>query len=332
MNVSAKKVLTAGVSIVTVGAIAVAPSVEPPGPKAPAVQLAAAVQPLTQQVDPITFVIDWAERIVIPPSLGAPIPTPPTVTIPAPTSIGSTITNVYNAVEPWVRYGFDLAAYAVGWIPYVGWLAPQITIFYNFGERIARSITYNIADWLDGKITFGQGLVNVGVDTFNSLVQLGIDQLNFWLPPLPPLPPFPFAAKQTPLTTAQLLTPAQQPSARATLRSNDTVDPAIQTSTQHTKPDAATVTTSATSKGVSRALSTGPQSRPGGTLGGPDVSSAVQSILATPAHANLWSVSPATGVPPGGKWVHRGNTPAAAQSVGSSKATGNNTNPISRKK
>ena len=90
--------------------------------------------------------------------------------------------------------GFDVAAYAVGWIPYVGWLAPQITIFYNFGERIARSITFNIADWLDGNISFGQGLVNVGVDTINSFIFLANDQLAFWLPPLPPIPPIgPFA-------------------------------------------------------------------------------------------------------------------------------------------
>ena len=38
-------------------------------------------------------------------------------------SIGSTIKNIYNAVEPWVQYGFELATYAVGWIPYVGWLS-----------------------------------------------------------------------------------------------------------------------------------------------------------------------------------------------------------------
>ena len=71
----------------------------------------------------------------------------------------------------------------------------QIPIFYNFGERIARSITFNIAFWLDGDISFGQGLVNVGVDTVNAFIQLGIDQWNFWLWPLPPLPPiFPVIA------------------------------------------------------------------------------------------------------------------------------------------
>jgi hypothetical protein len=67
-------------------------------------------------------------------------------------------------------------------------------IFYNFGERIVRSITFNVADWLFGPLLFSQGLVNVAVDSWNALVQLGIDQWNFWLPPLPPLPPLPFAA------------------------------------------------------------------------------------------------------------------------------------------
>ncbi len=39
-------------------------------------------------------------------------------------------------------------------------------------------------------------MVNVGVDTVNSFIQLGIDEWNFFLPPLPPLPPLPFAATQ----------------------------------------------------------------------------------------------------------------------------------------
>ncbi len=146
------------------------------------------------------------QHYVVPPSAGQPFPTPQFPPVVAPTSIGSSIIWVYNAVEPWAQWIADVAAYAVGWIPYVGWLAPQIPIFYNFGERIARSITYNIANWLDGNISFGQGLVNVGVDTVNAFIQLGIDQWNFWLWPLPPLPPiFPGA---TAAATAELTTTA----------------------------------------------------------------------------------------------------------------------------
>ncbi len=105
-------------------------------------------------------------------------------------SIDSLIKNVYNAVEPWVQYGFELATYAVGWVPYVGWLAPQIMIFYNLVERIVQSVTFNIADWLGGSISFWDGLANVVVDTVNSFIYFANDELAFWLPPIPPIGPF----------------------------------------------------------------------------------------------------------------------------------------------
>ena len=90
-------------------------------------------------------------------------------------------------MEPWVHWGVELAVYAVGWIPWFGWLAPQIDIFYHLGERIVRSITFNIADWLDNQVSFAQGLVNVSIDTINSFIIFANDQIAFWLPPLPPL-------------------------------------------------------------------------------------------------------------------------------------------------
>ena len=218
MTISFRSCLTAGVAITTAAAVAFAPSIEAvrspaaAAPQivhvaAPALRLTAGVQPLAAASLP--DLLGFIEHYVVPPSAGAPFPTPhfpPTV---APTSIGSSLIWIYNAVEPWTRWIADVAAYAVGWIPYVGWLAGQIPIFYNFGERIARSITYNVAYWLDGNISFGQGLGNVAVDTVNAFIQLGIDQWNFWLWPLPPLPPiFPgaLAASTAELTTAAAVT------------------------------------------------------------------------------------------------------------------------------
>jgi len=215
MDISIRSCLTAGVAAITAAAIAFVPSVAetppaaaPPAPvqvlasDAPIIRVSALpikptaqVQPVVTATDLPSLLVEWLQRIIVPPSAGQPFPTPQFPPVVAPTSIGSTIKSVYNAVEPWVRWGFDLAAYAVGWVPYVGWLAPQITIFYNFGERIAHSITFNVADWLDGKISFVQGLVNVGIDTINSFIFLANDQLRFWLPPLPPIH-LPFAASQ----------------------------------------------------------------------------------------------------------------------------------------
>jgi hypothetical protein len=195
-----------GVAAVAATAITFGATINPPiaAGDPPAVQrtttlvtLSAQATPLALPVDAPALLTDWIQRVIVPPSLGAPVPTPQFPPIVAPTSIGTSIKGIYNAVEPWVQYGFELAAYGVGFVPYVGWLAPQITIFYHFGERIARSITFNIADWLDGRISFGQGLINVGVDTFNSFVQLGIDQWNFWLPSIP-LPPLPFSFSTPP--------------------------------------------------------------------------------------------------------------------------------------
>ncbi len=193
----------AGVAVTAAVAITIvppAPDPTPPSPRAPIVRLGSSPVQLSASAEPLTagtlpnLLADWLYRIIVPPSAGKPFPEPEFEPVVEGNSIGSGIKNIYNAIEPWVQYGFELATYAVGWVPYVGWLSPQIMIFYHFGERIVRSITFNIADWLDGSVSFIEGLINVGVDTINSFIQLGIDQWNFWLPPLPPLPPLPLSA------------------------------------------------------------------------------------------------------------------------------------------
>lgn len=219
MSRSARPLLVFGMILLVVTAIGIVPT-RPHGPSTPiaAVRYAPAVhwtQLSPQPAGPVArrtasetllapsvesaadvpdLLVGWLARIVVPPSVGASFPEPEFPPVVVGNSIDSAIKNVYNAIEPWVEWGFDVAAYAVGWIPYVGWLAPQIEIFYNFGERIVRSITFNIADWLGGNISFWDGLVNVVVDTINSFIFLANDQLAFWLPPLPPIPPIgPFA-------------------------------------------------------------------------------------------------------------------------------------------
>ena len=216
MTVSVRSYLMAGVAVIAASAVGVAPSVAPPIPEAvasPSIELSAAVQPLTTEPDTIPSLADEI-RMGIVPSLGAPFPTPQ-IPGPSPASTGfeDAIKNTYNVIEPWVRYGFELGTYAAGWVPFVGWLSPQIMIFYNFGERIVRSLVFNSADWLWGPLPFLQGLGNVARDSWNALVQLGVDEWNFWLPSLPPLP---FAAQQTTRIAASFTT-AVRPSGQAAL-------------------------------------------------------------------------------------------------------------------
>jgi hypothetical protein len=224
MKRSARSAVVTAVTMLTVSTTALYPIRPTPAPApAPTVRLAAAFQPTHPSPQPpvesgpgnsaelliapsatasVTatdlpnLLVEWLARVIVPPSASAPFPSPTFEPTVVGNSIDSAIKNVYNAVEPWVEWGFDVAAYAVGWIPYVGWLAPQIEIFYNLVERIVRSITFNIADWLGGNVSFWDGLVNVVVDTVNSFIYFANDELAFWLPPLPPIPPIgPFAAE-----------------------------------------------------------------------------------------------------------------------------------------
>jgi len=104
-------------------------------------------------------------------------------------SIATSIENLYNFVEPYVQYVFNLATYAVGWLPWVGLLAPQINFLYDLFEPIVQSALFNTLDWLTGAISFGQGLSNLSAATtasINQFIQTEIYWLLGFLPPLPP--------------------------------------------------------------------------------------------------------------------------------------------------
>src|SRR5690349_13474484 len=181
------------VAATTAAAVALAPPAPdhaaPPGrvESSQSVWLTAAVQPQATATALPDLLVDFVNDIVIPPSSRAAFPTPQFPPTVVGNSIGTAIENTYNAIEPWVQWGFEVAAYAVGWIPWVGWLSPQIMYFYHLGERIVRSITFNIADWIDGQVTFLQGVRNVIVDSINSFIYFVNDEIAFWLPPLPPI-------------------------------------------------------------------------------------------------------------------------------------------------
>lgn len=108
-------------------------------------------------------------------------------------SIGDAIKAGYLVVEPYVQYGFELAAYAAGFVPYIGYVGQQINIFYDLFEPLVQAGLFNTIDWLQGSITFAQGLSNFWDATTASINQFIQNEINWalgFLPPLPPLPPF----------------------------------------------------------------------------------------------------------------------------------------------
>jgi PE family len=106
-------------------------------------------------------------------------------------SIATAIENAYLTVEPWVQYGFELLAYVVGFVPFVGILAPQINFLYNLFEPIVQSALFNTLDWLSRAITFGQALSNFFAATTSSINVFIQTEINWVLGLFPPLPPLP---------------------------------------------------------------------------------------------------------------------------------------------
>jgi len=105
--------------------------------------------------------------------------------------IATAIENAYNFIEPYVQWGFSVAAWAVGWLPWIGILGPQINIFYALFEPMVQSGLFNILDWITGSISFGTGLSNFIAASAASINQFIQNEINWFLGFLPPLPPFP---------------------------------------------------------------------------------------------------------------------------------------------
>jgi hypothetical protein len=187
MKITARSALIAGVTTLTVSAVAAMPSVQPLPPPRPEIQLAAVVEPHLLQI----LLTDPARLLgpAVPIGTVSPPPAPAELTLFP--NLADTIDNVYLAVEPWVQYGFQVAADLLGWVPWVGWLSGQIMVFYTFGEGMVASGAFNITDWMRGDGGVIENVVDFGIDVGLAFLYLGIDEWNYFLPPLPPLP-FPY--------------------------------------------------------------------------------------------------------------------------------------------
>lgn len=222
MTVSVRSYLMAGAAAATATAIVLTPVQAMPGDITVPAQPTSAQQPLSQAM---VDLLAAASRM----TAALPNPTLPNPTLPTPSANGvapaaavtatpsanalafpgieNAIINTYDTVEGWVAYGVSLAEWAVGWVPLVGLLAPQIGMLYNFGEAIVGSAVYNFAHWIGGNVNFIQGINNVINDAFTAginLVNAEIDWVLSFLPPLPPLP-FSVTADASTLATATSL-------------------------------------------------------------------------------------------------------------------------------
>jgi hypothetical protein len=216
-------VLMAGAAILTASTVAISQSVEPSPPPSPAptVHLAADVQLLAlADQPPLLSVLISSPWALLGPAapFGTLPPAPAPLAIPIAPNIANTVDNIYIAVEPWVRYGFEVATAVVRWIPYIGWFAGQIMVFYNFFEGMINSGVFNFTDWLRGDGGIAANLVDFGIDVGLAFIWLGLDEVAqfFPLPPFccyPPRPPAsgPFlavAAQEGPIEATELKTAA----------------------------------------------------------------------------------------------------------------------------
>lgn len=199
LAVSARAALIAGVSTAVVGAMAVTPvsstALAPVRTLSPAVQLSAALESLDQPAVGSTDV-DPAEPALYDAGPDTVLYTA-SPTAAATTGVESFIKNTYNAIEPWVAWGFQLAQWAMGFIPIVWWVAPGVSLAYYTIEPLVQAGVYTFADVL------GLNFSQIGPDIRSGIQQSWQNFVNYglaWigslipLPPLPPFPPRPFAS------------------------------------------------------------------------------------------------------------------------------------------
>jgi uncharacterized protein YoxC len=224
MNVSVHSYLMAGAAAATATTLALTSVQATPDDIAvPAHSVSAEPQRSQVMVDLLAAASTMTAALPAPPMSGASraiAAAPSAAVAAAPTALAiaphlaNTIDNIYITVEPWVRYGFELGAYALGWVPWVGgWAGGLLMDGYNFGQSLIASGVFNFTDWLRGNGSIVTNLVDFGVDVGLAFIWLGIDVASTFIPlpplPLPPRPPLqgPFLASTLAAPTATLAAP-----------------------------------------------------------------------------------------------------------------------------
>lgn len=194
MNVSIRSYLAAGIAAATASAIVASPIQPTPAlvTAAHSFTLSAAVQPLIAPIQSAAAALGAASETAQPRAAATasataaptfPVWTPPSIN---GQSIGNAIINIYNAVEPWFQWGWEVVAWAASWV--VGALAQQINIIYDAVEPSIGAVVYSFAYLLDGEFSLiGPTLINGLQTSVNNLIQGEIAWVLSFFPPLPPI-------------------------------------------------------------------------------------------------------------------------------------------------
>jgi hypothetical protein len=204
--------MTAGITAATVAAAVVVPVADrsPIAVESAAVALSAALSPLLLQPNPAAAVV--------------PAPAAAAEVTASATSAGTVIINAYDALEPWVAYGFELADWALSFVPGVWWIAPAVDLAYFTAEPIVQSLVYSFAYLIDGQPSLiGPTLADGINQAATNFVIFSLEWL-YSIVPLPPIPPFP----SLPFASVASLTAASQSAqrvGRSATTASDTTGP-----------------------------------------------------------------------------------------------------------
>jgi hypothetical protein len=250
-----------------------------------------------------------------PTAAGLPAPTAAAEVAASATSAGNVIINTYNALEPWVAYGFELADWALSFVPGVWWISPAIDLAYFTAEPIVQSLVYSFAYLIDGQASLiGPTLADGINEAATNFVIFSFEWL-YSIVPLPPIPPFPslpFASVASPTAASQS---AATRAGRSATAASDAADTTAAETPGDQTPSAAVTPADSTSADTTSA----------------DTTPAENPVAATIAEQDT-TQSPGTEAPRGRRGVNRNTVraqpPAAVQERPSGAAAPVNPAPV----
>lgn len=223
MGVPVRTYCVAGIATMAAGVITFTPSIVPTQPDitVPAVEFTGAQAPSPE-------LIRWLEALQQSAATVAPATAATAAVGPAPQNTASDlVTAGYQFIQYWVDYGVELAQWGVGFIPFIGpAIGAQIGFFYwDLIRPISDSVVYDLINpVLNNPLNLAvwwNGIVAVGIDSVNALINFAWNELNYFIP-LPPLPGAAVTASRTTASSAPAEINSIPSIVKATLAASDT--------------------------------------------------------------------------------------------------------------